>query len=436
MRPDDDVGARGKAPGLHSWGAAVPVLVCLLLVFSLLAWRNGVYYSGGFDGVVVAKAAVGCAALAMAWFSAPAGALDRLRPRTLVVTGSYLAVSMIGAMASGSLIPSGVLAVRVAIVLATVAFLVTSFSAAVLIRSLSTSMCAIGAVLAVSGASTYLSGGGPALTAGRLAPTLLTVSPNQLALLFGLPILVLMWRITQGRVAVWHIGLLMVLGGLTWLTGSRTGLLGLAMGVVFLLLLAPRVHVGAFITVLVGVPAVLFVATFTAVLSGYFGRGGTENLTTLNSRTVAWQAAFSADRDFFSHWFGGGLSIKTVTVEGAYWDAQVLDSTWVSTFVQAGVLGLLLLGLWSVSTLWWAGRDRTPYRRLWLALAAYAVLRSALETGLLDTYVLFVVMLVPALMVDLRPSDQEADQQGDAQSEQQPARDVGDKVPSQIQATH
>lgn len=419
------------APDGRSWGQGPPVVAFLLLVTSLLAWRFGIYYAGGLDPVVVGKAAVGLAGLAIAWSSAPAGVFDRLRPRTVIIVGAYLAVSMIGAVASGDVISSAVLAARVAIVLATVALLVTSFSPQVLLRSVATSMTAIGVVLAVSGMPTYLSGGGSQLTAGRLAPGLIPVSPNQLALLFATPILVLVWRVTQGRARGWHLGLLGVLFGLTLLTGSRTGLLSLAMGLAIVLVLAPRLNLGILATIALGVPATFFVAFFTAALSGYFGRGGTQNLTTLNSRTIAWEAAFSSGRDFFTHWFGGGLAVKTVTVAGAYWDAQVLDSSWVSTFVQAGMLGLVLLGLWSAGTLWRAARDRTPYRRLWLAMSAYAVLRSILETGLLDAYVLFVLMLVPALVGDLRvPTDHEAHDQEQVEPEQESARDVEHQVPS------
>ena len=42
------------------------VILSLLLV-STVAWRRGVYYSGGFDVVVAAKALLDVVALALAW---------------------------------------------------------------------------------------------------------------------------------------------------------------------------------------------------------------------------------------------------------------------------------------------------------------------------------------------------------------------------------
>ncbi len=408
---------------------ALPTVAFMLLVLSLLAWRENVYYSGGVDPVVVGKAVVAGAALTLAWLASPAGVLDRLRGRTVVLAVCYVAVSMVGAAASGNLLASGVLAIRLLMVLATVALLITSFPKPLLVRSYATAMVVVGLVLAAAGAPTLLSGGGPALTAGRLTGGLLGTTPNDMAMLFGPPALVLLWLVTQERARPWHGGLLLLLVGLTWLTASRTGLLGLALGFLLLVLLAPRVKLGVLATLLISVPVMVFVAAFTGVFSGYFGRGGLQNLTTLNSRTLAWQAAFDAGHDFYTRWFGGGLSIKTVSVVGTYWDSQVLDSSWVSAFVQAGILGLVILALWSVTTLWCAARDDTPYRSLWLAMAAYAIMRSALENGLLDVYVMFVAMLVPALMVDLRSgSEEEADDEVEAQPQQQPTSHVRDEV--------
>lgn len=419
-----------QAPSAEpSQGVVLPTVTFMMLVVSLLAWRASVYYSGGVDPVVIGKALLAGAALTLAWLGAPAGVLDRLRPRTVALAVCYVAVCMVGATGSGNMLPSGVLSVRLLMVLATVALLVTSLPAPLLVRSYATAMGVVGLVLAAAGAPTLVTGGGPALTAGRLTGGLLGTSPNEMALLFGPPALVLIWRLTQARARVWHVGLLLGLVGLTWLTASRAGLLGLALGALLLALLAPRIKLGTLTTMLISVPALFFLATFTGLFSGYFGRGGTQNLTTLNSRTLAWQAAFDAGHDFFTRWFGGGLSIKTVSVVGTYWDSQVLDSSWVSGFVQAGALGLVILAMWSVTTLWRAARHDTPYRSLWLAMAAYAVLRSLLENGLLDVYVLFVVMLVPALMVDLRhPRDDEADDQVDAQPQEQTAGNVRDEV--------
>jgi hypothetical protein len=224
---------------------------------------------------------------------------------------------------------------------------------------------------------------------------------------------------------------------MTWLTGSRTGLFALFLAIFVLVLLAPRINFGTMATALAAVPVLFFVVAYTAALGGFFGRGGSTNLLTLSSRTVAWQSVFSAHRDFYGLWFGGGLAVKTVSVNQAFASSQVIDSSWVSTYVQTGVLGVLLLALWVVGTLVAALRHRSPIGRLWLALAVFALVRSFLATGLLDTYVLFVVMLVPALQVDLRGSPHdEADEQGEREADEETAGDVGQQVSAQVETAH
>jgi hypothetical protein len=424
-------------PDGQSGVAATPLVISALLVVSLLPWRYLVFYSGGVDPVVVAKAAVGAAALGLACLTAPAGALDRVRPRTFVLVALYLMVGLVGALGAGGLTTSLVLAVRVAMVAFTVLFLVVSYPPAVLVNSLSTAMGALGLVLGASGVPDLVAGTGSPITAGRLAPALIPVGPNELALLFSVPILVLVWRMSRGGGRGWHLFFLVLLVGLTLLTGSRTGLLALALGVFLLVVLAPRINFGTLATVLAAIPVLFFVVTYTATVSGYFDRGGNQNLLTLSSRTVAWQSVFSAHRDFYGHWFGGGLAVKTVAVNGPYSTSQVVDSSWVSTYIQTGLLGVVLLTVWVIGTVVKTARAPSPFGRLWLALAVFALVRSFLATGLLDTYVLFVVMLVPALQVDLRgsPHDQ-AREQSEGQAEQESAGDVQQQVPPQVETAH
>ena len=241
------------------------------------------------------------------------------------------------------------------------------------------------------------------------------------------------WGVAKG----WHLAFLALFLGITWLTGSRTGLLALAVAVVLLVALSPRIKLGTLATALAAIPALFFVVAYTATLSGFFGRGGSENLLSFSSRTVAWQSAFSAPRDFYAHWLGEGLAIKTVAVHDAYATSQVLDNSWVSTYVQTGLLGVVLLALWVVGTLVATVRAPSPLGRLWLALAVFALVRSFLATGLLDTYVLFVVMLVPALQVDLRrSSDDVARKQEQGESDQEPAHDVEQQMSSEVETAH
>lgn len=379
--------------------ARLPWLVWPLLLVSLVAWRKGVYFSGGVDPIVIAKAAVGGVALVLAYAALPEAAhRARLGARTPLIVLSYVVLSLLGAWAGESLLASAVLAVRLLIVLATVSLLVVSFPAAVLLRSMLTTMAVLGLLVGLAGLGSFAA-------EGRLSGGVLPLAPNQLALLYTAPLLALFWQVLHRSATAWHVMGVVVLAALTWMTGSRTGMLALALACLVVIVTTPRLKAGVIVVTVMSVPALFFVAAFTPVLATYFGRGGAKNLTTLNSRTIAWEAAFNAGNDFWNKWFGSGMAVKTISVTGTYWDTQVLDSTWVSVFVQGGIVGITLLAVWSVWTLISVGSARTEHRSLWLALVVLVLVRSAVETGLFDSYVLFVVMLLPALVAERRTTD-------------------------------
>ena len=369
----------------------------ILTVVSLLAWRFGVYYSGGVDPVVLAKATLNVVAFLIAFIMVSRRRTGQtLSVRTPLFVLTFVMVSTVGAAAEGNLLASGVLGARLLLVCATVCLLVVACSLEELLDSFVFAMGAIGVVCAVSGASS-LSGG------GRLSGGIPPIEPNQIGLLVGVPIIWAVWRMTQTGGRAIHLLVVLVGFGITWLTGSRGGLAAVLVACLLVVLLAPRLRLGGFLTMVASIPIIFYVVAFTGLFLAYFNRGGTENITTLNSRTIAWRAAFAADADFWQRWFGGGLSVKLVPVSES-WDAQVLDSTWVSTFVQAGVIGLVILSLWVLTTMWRTLAAPVPYKGLWVALVVYALLRSVIETGLLDSYVLFLVILVPSLVCDLRNS--------------------------------
>jgi hypothetical protein len=369
--------------------------VWVMLLVSLLTWRTGAFYNGGLDPVVAAKGLLVLVALAISF-----NLLHRLGPRnvigvtSIVLVSSYLLTTLIGALAQGAPFASFVLAVRVGLVAVTVACLVVTLSKDVVLETLCNTLAGIGLLLALTGTTAGT---------GRLQGRLLPVSPNQLALLLGPPILMSLWRLLNGRARKFEGTLLVLLVALTLFTGSRTGLLGLLLAVFILVVMAPRVSTRTFLAVVLGCPAAFYVVAFTPVVSHYFIRQGEGRITTLNSRTIAWQSAFSGGKSFWEQWFGGGLAIKTVSVTGTYWDTQVLDSSWVSAYVQAGALGMILLGIWALATLWRSATSPLPQRSMLLALAAYVLVRSFLENGLLDAFALNVMILVPALLVEARP---------------------------------
>jgi len=367
-------------------------VVWVLVTVSLLSWRSDVYFSGGLDPVVLAKSVVSVVAFLLAlglWLRT-----DRqveIGARTAIVVAIYLSATVIGGWAGGELFSSVVTAGRVALVVATVALLVQSVSMVRLIRTLSWALALTALACSMTGIPTALGG-------VRLEGTLLPLNPNQLAMMFGFPVIVLTWHAMAGRLTPAVISAMAVLLGLTWLTGSRTGLAAVVLAVAVVIMLSERVPVACFVGVVLAVPVTIYVAVATGLVSHYVDRGAaTSDVGSLNSRTIAWKAAFSVHGDHWQELFGRGLAAKTVAVSGTYWNTQVVDSSWVSAFVQGGWVALLVLAVWVVLTLWGAARVARPGRALWVALWFYCVLWSITSSGLLDSYVLLILMATTSL---------------------------------------
>ena len=368
------------------------IVVWILVTVSLLSWRSDVYFSGGLDPVVLAKSFVSLLAFLLAlglWMRT-----DRqveIGVRTAVVVVLYLSATVLGGWAGGALFSSVVTAGRVALVAATVALLVQSVSMTTLVRTLSWAMAVTAFLCSMTGIPTALGG-------VRLEGTLLPLNPNQLAMMFGVPVIVLVWHAMAGRLTPVRISAMAVLLGLTWLTGSRTGLAAVLLAVALVIMLSERVPVACFVGVVLAVPVAVYVAVATGLVAQYVDRGAaTSDVGTFNSRTIAWKAAFSVHGGHWQELFGRGLAAKTVAVSGTYWNTQVVDSSWVSAFVQGGWVALAVLAVWVVLTFWGAVRVPRPGRALWVALWFYCVLWSITASGLLDSYVLFILMATTSL---------------------------------------
>jgi hypothetical protein len=375
--------ATSSAPGS---GRLRLFVIWVLIVTSLVPWRVGEYFSGGVDPVVLSKGMLSIAALVLAGYAARRGELRPVGVRSLCLIGSYIAVTTIGGWAAGSLLSSLLLSVRVLIVAATVLLALMAHPVAGVVRAMCAAMATVGLVSAAAGVGT--------LPSGRLSGGIFPLNPNELAVLLGPAAIGLMWRLTRSRAHRYDLVLLILLVGLTWLTGSRTGLAALAVGLIVVVIQARRLPVGGFIGVVALVPVVGYVLLSTSLVSKYFERGGAANISSLNSRTIAWRAAFALPTDFWQHWFGAGLAVKTIGVSGTFWSTQVVDSSWVSAYVQAGVLGLAVLSLWALVTLVSAFRAPQPWRPLWVALVVFILIQSVLMSGLIDSHVLFLVMFL------------------------------------------
>jgi O-antigen ligase/polysaccharide polymerase Wzy-like membrane protein len=365
-----------------------------MVLVGVISWRSDVYYSGGLDPVVAAKAALSLVALALAFLALSETPIRRpVGARTVSLIAVYLVVSMLGAWATGSLMSSAVLSTRVVIIGLVVILVMVAYPMADVVETLLTAMVVVGLFCSITGVGSVLGG-------GRLTGGLFPINSNQIALLFGPPTIALVWRLLRGAGTRLDLVGVLVFSGLTWLTGSRTGLLALLVAIVVLVLQARPLPVGAFLACIAAVPVIAYLVISTGLVSSYFERGDAASVTTLSSRTIAWDAAFNTPKDFWQQWFGGGLAVKTVGVSGTYWDTQVLDSSWVSAFVQAGGIGIVLLGLWALTTLVAAFRMQPPWRALWTGVVVYLLVRSFLSSGMIDAHVLFVVMFVASVATE------------------------------------
>ena len=143
--------------------------------------------------------------------------------------------------------------------------------------------------------------------------------------------------------------------------------------------------------------ALVFLFSFTDVFKSLSDRGGTSPVDTLGSRTIAWDAVLHSAPGTAQMLFGKGLATKKVGVEGQWWTSQILDSSWISAYVQAGLVGLALAALLLLYAILQAIRNMRPSADLWIGLLIPVMIRSVFESGLLDTSTSFIVLMLAAL---------------------------------------
>jgi hypothetical protein len=382
------VGARRPAAGE---GAVLRLVVALMLVACTVGWRRGQYFAGSLDPVVVAKGGLSGLALALAFFAAQSGYRRRLGTGSVWVLGVILGSSVFGALVEGTLMASGLVAVRVAVLAAAVFFLLRSSTAQQFFASFALACGIVGLAAAGTGLST--------LSTGRLQGGVPPLSPNELALLAGIVVLYVAWRVVEGDLG-WRLAACGAVAlGIVWATGSRTALLMLVAALVVMAFHIRRARVGLVVggLLLGGFGAIL--AVTTGVLAGWLERDGT-GVSTLESRFIAWDAATRWAESAWQLVFGGGLSVKIIEVEGQWWNEQPLDSSWVSLLVQTGLLGLLTAAVWVLWVLRGLLRAPRPYRALVLGLWVFLVGRSLVESGMFDATPAFLGFFALSLLVE------------------------------------
>lgn len=368
-------------------------LCCLLLVACTIPWRRGTYFSGALDPVVAAKGLLGGAGLAMAFLLSRRSTRHTVvGARTLTLAALYLLVSCLGGWAAGEALASVVVAVRVAMLLTSLALLLHAVGVSRLITAMIHSMGAVALFAVGTGAGT--------LGSGRLQGGVPPLTPNEIALLTGAVLLLTVQRMIESQAARWEAVLALGLFGVVWLTGSRTTAATLFLAVAVMVVQARKFSVAGFVAMVAAVPAMAFAALATSAVTDMLLRGGDQNVTTLASRTIAWKAALTMDGSTWQRWFGGGLPMKHIPVTGQFWQTQLLDSSWISALVQTGLIGLTLTAVWVLATLGSALRTPRPWRPLWVGLIAFVGLRSLLESGLFDASTSFIVFAMVSLMTE------------------------------------
>lgn len=388
-----------RSRSVTSQGRLGPYLVFLILIAATIPWRSKTYYQGGADPVVVAKAVLSLLALGLACLLCVTRSRHAVRCGPVVFLLAYLACTVLGGWGAASLWPSAVVAVRLALLAATIVVLAVCFRAEPLLGALVAALATYGAIAAVTGLV--------ALDGGRLRGAFPPLHPNELASMASLVVLWCAWKAVTGRDRSIH--LLGVALGIAVLlaTGSRTPLAAMPLGALVLLVHASALRRRTVALGVIAAPVLLWLVAGTSEFRDLVLRSGdARGLTTLSNRTIAWQAALAPKESLWLEWLGGGLVLKRIEVSGQWWDEQILDSSWISALVQGGVIGLGLCVLWLfyslVSTL-----DSPPAERaLSLALLVYLASRGLLESGLFDASPAFLVLMTVVATIPVREADQ------------------------------
>ena len=372
--------------------SATLTAVFLLLMTATLSWRRAQYFSGQLDIVVIGKSALLVFALLIAIWAYNRtrylrSSTYRVPAPAFVIIALYLSFSAIASMLHASSLSSVSLALR-AIISAFV--IITLFHIAdplLIISAMARVMAVIVVMIAVTGT----------IDEGRLAGRIPPISPNEIAFLASVSMLYFAWRFINVRASVVNGLSSVVLAIILLLTQSRSGILLAGVALCYILIRGRGDAAVKTIAVCLALCGALYVALFTNLLYDFGSRGDSASLRTVGTRTIAWQAVINTPRSMPETLFGKGLATKKVAVSGQFWTSQILDSSWISAFVQAGIIGLAIMVALLAYVAIQAVKSARPLADLYVALVIFIMARSVTESGLLDTSTSFIVLMVVAI---------------------------------------
>jgi hypothetical protein len=241
---------------------------------------------------------------------------------------------------------------------------------------------------------------------GRLTGDLWPVFPTGIAqwaaVAAGLTVLLWLGRQISGRLA--SIGIFFAVTALI-LTHTRTALAAGVVGFLIagLSLFTADARVRKFFgTALVAVSVA--VLTLAGAITTWLARGeGTAGLTSLTGRTNFWALVLNLPRNKFQEIFGFGLSNASV-------NGLPIDSNWLSSYMQEGLLGVILCAL-TLVYLFAACLFQPPglRRALALFLVTYVLVASFTEDAFTDVsmYMMHLTIAASLLVTTGRQQPQE-----------------------------
>lgn len=214
---------------------------------------------------------------------------------------------------------------------------------------------------------------------GRLTGVIWPIPPTQVAhyaaVLLGTTTVLWMCRAIDGRAALtWTVLSVAVLVA----THTRTALVALVAGLgcalLSLFLTQPRVR-RTFLWGGVGTGVVALL--FASEIRTWALRGQTaQEAGQLTGRTKVWTEVLHTPRPPVHELFGSGLSNLS-------WNGLPIDSTWVGTYLDEGIFGVVMVAAMMILLLLSALSDRTgPGRAIAVFLIVYCLFASVTETGL------------------------------------------------------
>jgi hypothetical protein len=242
---------------------------------------------------------------------------------------------------------------------------------------------------------------GQAFTEGRLQGIIWIIPPTQVAhyaaIAIGLVIVLWFGGLMRGRTAAI---ITVAYGILMILTHTRTALTGMVAGIIVagLSMITASARVRRFFAA-AATACGLAVISASSALSNWLARGeSAQGLSSFSGRTSVWGPLLAFPRNRFEELFGFGLSNSS-------FNGLAIDSTWMSTYLEQGIIGCVISGMMLLFLLLTAYfQPRGVKRAIALFLVTYCLIASFTEDGFSDatSYLLDLTLAASCLVPYVR----------------------------------